>query len=92
MPNEYLDYPSPAGLWGLVDSKSPAIFESDLSARGRSDHLERPFGGVLQLRAIIPASTSPVILGSTGSVSRFFPPMATSNPFSEYRCRMVCTV
>jgi len=53
------------------------------AAKSRNDHRPRPLGGVLQLSAIILASTSPVILGSTGGVSRFFRLIAASMPASE---------
>lgn len=45
-----------------------------------------------QLSAMILASTSPVILGATGGVSRFFLPSAACSPCSEYCRRIVWTV
>ena len=60
-----------------------------LSARSLKDHLDLPSGGELQLRAMILASTSPVILGSTGGVSRFFLPRVADSPFSAYCFRML---
>jgi len=63
-----------------------------LSASSRNDDRDRPSGGVLQPRAMILASTSPVILGITGGASLFFRLIATSKPFSEYRRRIVWRV
>ena len=49
-----------------------------LSAKSLRDPPDLPSGGMLQLQAIILASTSPVILGSTGSSIRFLRSVAAS--------------
>jgi hypothetical protein len=79
----------PTASWDML---SIYCNSTALSASSRNDHRDRPLGGVLQPRAMILASTSPVILGTTGGVSLFFRLIATSRPFSEYHRRMVWTV
>ena len=50
----------PTASWDML---SIYCNSTALSASSRKDHRDRPLGGVLQPRAMILASTSPVILG-----------------------------
>ena len=70
----------PTASWDML---SIYCNSTALSASSRNDHRDRPLGGVLQLSAIILASTSPVILGSTGGVSRFFRLSEVGNSFQD---------
>jgi hypothetical protein len=79
----------PTASWDML---SIYCNSTALSASSRKDHRDRPLGGVLQPRAMIFASTSPVILGLTGGVSRFFLCTAASKPVSEYLRLIVWTV
>ena len=79
----------PTAAWEMLSIISNSTARS---ARRRKVHFPRPCGGSLQLKAMILASTSPVILAGIGGVPRFFLPIATSRPFSEYNSRTVWTV
>jgi hypothetical protein len=63
---------------------SMLMSSADLSAKNRSGLHDLPSGGALLLRAVILLSNSPVILGSTGNVSRFFISIVAEILSSEY--------
>jgi hypothetical protein len=56
----------------LNDKESTICNSTLLSAISLKVHLAQPAGASLHANAIIRASTSPVILGSIGGLSRFF--------------------
>lgn len=56
-----------------------------LSVRRRGVYLEYPSGGCLQASATTRVSNSPVTLGGTGGVSRFFRRIAALSPFHSMK-------
>jgi len=56
----------------LKDKESTICNSTLFSAISRTVHLAQPVGALPHASAIIRASTSPVIFGATGGLSRFF--------------------